>query len=395
MRYARDLAFLHSSPTKLVFGAGCLSELPSEVDAVALGLSSSAPARVLVVTDGFLASKTDLVERVKKALGRRLAGVYDGVEPDSSVAIVDRGAAIAKDLGADVLVSIGGGSSIDTAKAIAIVLTEGGKIRDHQGFQGLSRATTPHIAIPTTAGTGSEVTKAAVIRDEDAGQKLIFGDNHIYPRVALLDPLLTLGMPPHITAGTGLDALTHAFEALHAMQAEPVADALALHAIRLVARYLPAAMKSPDDVIARGQMLLAATMAGIAFDNAQVGLVHAIAHSVGARHHVHHGTANAIALPHVLRFNGDVASEAYREGGEALGVGTRGLDDAAAVDAVATAIAKLVAEVGLPLRYRDVGVPESDLEAIAEMTLSDGSIVNNPTPVTEAAEVMTVLRAAF
>lgn len=393
MRYGSDLSFLHTSPTKIVFGAGSLSELASEVDALA---PSASGARVLVVTDGFLASKTDLVERVKKALGRRLAGVFDGVEPDSSVAIVDRGAAFGKEIAADVIVSIGGGSSIDTAKAIAIVLTEGGGIRAHQGFQGLSRATTPHVAIPTTAGTGSEVTKAAVIRDEDAGQKLIFGDNHIYPRVALLDPTLTFGMPPHITAGTGLDTLTHAFEALHAMQAEPISDALALHAIRLVAKHLPVAMKAPSDVIARGQLLLAATMAGIAFDNAQVGLVHAIAHTVGARHHVHHGTANAIALPHVLRFNADFAAEAYREGGTALGVDTRGIeDDLVAVDAVATAIAKLVKDVGLPTRYRDAGVPESDLEAIAELTLSDGAIVYNPKPVTEAADVLTVLRAAF
>ncbi len=388
MRYGGDLSFLYTTPTRIVFGAGCLSELASEVD----GLGCT---RAMVVTDGFLAHKTDLVERVKKALGRRFAGVFDGVEPDSSVAIVNRGAALAKELAVDVIVSIGGGSSIDTAKAIAIVLTEGGGIRDHQGFQGLSRATTPHIAIPTTAGTGSEVTKAAVIRDEEAGQKLIFGDNHIYPRVALLDPQLTLGMPPAITAGTGLDALTHAFESLHAMQAEPLSDALALHAIRLVARHLPRVMQAPDDVVARGHMLIASTLAGMAFDNAQVGLVHAIAHTVGARHHVHHGTANAIALPHVLRFNADVAAEAYREGGDALGVDTKGLTHEAAVDAIATAIGKLVADVGLPLRYRDVGVPESDLEAIAEMTLSDGAIVYNPKPVTEAAEVMTVLRAAF
>ncbi len=389
MRYGSDLSFLHYSPTKVVFGARSLAELPSELDALKV-------ARVLVVTDRVLADKTDLVERVKKALGRRLAGVFSDVTPDSSVGLVDRGAASAKELGADGIVSIGGGSSIDTAKGIAIVHTLGGSLRDHQGFQGLSAPTTPHVAIPTTAGTGSEVTKAAVIKDETAHQKLIFGDFFIYPKVAILDPELTLTMPASITAGTGLDALTHAIEALHAMQAEPVADALALHAIRLIARHLPAVVKTPGSIADRGQMLLAATMAGIAFDNAQVGLVHAIAHTVGARHGVHHGTANAIALPHVMRFNADVAAEAYREAGLAMGVDTRdAADDTAAVEKVAQAVARLVAAVGLPTRYRDVGVPESDLPAIAEGSLADAAIVYNPKPVTDASEVLGVLRAAY
>ncbi len=388
MAYGSDLSFLHFAPTKIVFGAGCLSELPSEVD----GLAAT---RVVVVTDEFIAAKTDLLDRTKKVLGKRFAGVFSGVQPDSSVAICNEGARVARELGADALVSLGGGSSIDTAKAIAIVLTFGGGLRDHQGFQGFTRATTPHIAIPTTAGTGSEVTKAAVIRDEDAQQKLLFGDFHIYPRVALLDPQLTLGMPPGLTAGTGLDALTHAIEALHAMQAEPIADALALHAIRLIGAHLRVVMSSPSNIVSRGQMLLASTMAGMAFDNAQVGLVHAIAHTIGARHQVHHGTANAIALPHVMRFNADVAAEAYRAAGNSLGIDTHGMDERASVEKVATAVSALLADVGLPTRYRDVGVKEADLETLAELTLSDGAIVYNPKPVTEAAEVMTVLRAAF
>jgi alcohol dehydrogenase len=388
MRYGKDLSFLHFSPTKVVFGARSLAELPSEIDD--LGRS-----RALVVTDEVLAARTDLVDRVKRALGRRFAGVYASVTPDSGVAIVDAGARLAKEVSADVVVSIGGGSSIDTAKGIAIVHAFGGSLRDHQGFQGMSAPTTPHIAIPTTAGTGSEVTKVAVIKDEAASQKLLFGDFHLYPRVAILDPELTVGMPAAITAGTGLDALTHAVEALHAMQAEPIADALALHAIRLLVAHLPRVIQDPSDLVARGQMLLAATIAGIAFDNAQVGLVHAIAHTVGARHHVHHGTANAIALPHVMRFNADVTAEAYREAGAAMGVDTKALGDEAAVDLVARAIERLVADVGLPTRYRDVGVPESDLEALAEASLSDGAIVYNPKPVTDAAEVLGVLRAAY
>jgi alcohol dehydrogenase class IV len=388
MGYETDLSFLHYAPTRIVYGAGSLSELPSE-------LGNLGAERAMIVTDQALASHTDLVERVQKVLGRRCAGVYSGVEPDSSVSIVDAGAAKAKELRADVFVSVGGGSSIDSAKAIAIVHTLGGSIRDHQGFQALSAPTTPHIAIPTTAGTGSEVTRYALIRDEESRQKMLFGDFHIFPRVAILDPKLTTGMPPMITAGTGMDALTHAIEGLHSAQREPIADALGLHAIRLVRKNLALVLKTPGDIAARGMMLVAATMAGTAFDNAQVGLVHAIAHSVGARHHVHHGLANSIALPHVMRFNAQAAAEWYRYAGDAFGVSAEGLSDEAAVDKIASAIELFARECGLPVRYRDLNVPEDDLEAIAEVTLTDGAIVYNPRPVTDPAEVMTVLRACY
>jgi alcohol dehydrogenase class IV len=388
MSYDEGLSFLHFAPTKIVFGSGALSELSSELEA--LGCE-----RAMVVTDEDIAARTDMVERVKKALGRRFAGVYADVKPDSGVGIVDRGAAKAKELGADSLVSIGGGSSIDTAKAVAIVHTLGGSIRDHQGFQALSGATTPHVAIPTTAGTGSEVTRYAVIKDEDAQQKMLFGDFNIFPRVGILDPKLTVSMPAKITAGTGMDALTHAIEGVHSAQREPIADALSLHAIRLIRKHLPAAMKSPGDLSARGMMLLAAAMAGTSFDNAQVGLVHAIAHTVGARHHVHHGLANSIALPHVMRFNGDAVAEEYRAAGDAFGASTAGLSDEAAVDRIAAVIEAFAKECGLATRYREVGVPEDDLPKIAEVALTDGAIVYNSKPVSDVAEILPLLRACY
>ncbi len=388
MPYDSDLSFLHYAPTKIVYGAGALSELGSE-------LGNLGCERAMIVTDQVLATKTDIVERVRKTLGRRFAGVFPDVQPDSSVAIVDRGAARAKELGADSLVSVGGGSSIDSAKGIAIVHTLGGSIRDHQGFQGLSAPTTPHVAIPTTAGTGSEVTRYAVIKDEESRQKMLFGDFFIFPRVGILDPKLTTSMPAAIAAGTGMDALTHAIEGLHSAQREPIADGLSLHAIRLIRQNLATSIRNPNDLVARGMMMIAANMAGTSFDNAQVGLVHAIAHSVGARHHVHHGLANSIALPHVMRFNGDAVAEQYRAAGDAFGVDTRTLSDQAAVDRIANAIEAFAAECGLPVRYRDVGVPESDLAAIAEMSLTDGAIVYNSKPVTDPSEVLAVLRACY
>lgn len=387
MSYDDSLSFLHYAPTRVVFGVGALSEAPLELER--LGLS-----RAVVVTDRVLSEKTDLVRKLQAALGTRCAGVYADAQPDSGIQLVDAGAAYARERGADSLVSLGGGSAIDTAKGMAIVLTEGGSLVDHQGFQNLTRRQTPHVAIPTTHGTGSEVTRYAVIKDHEERSKLVFGDFHLIPDVAILDPALTVGQPPAIGAGTALDALTHAVEGMHSLQRNPIADALGLHAARLVRRWLPRALAAPTDLLARGQLLLAAAMAGTAFDNAQVGLVHAIAHTVGARHGVHHGLANAIALPHVIRFNVAEATEPYAELARAMGL-TTAADDAAAAEALAAGVLELTRSSGLPVRYRDAGVPAADLEAIAAATISDASIVYNPRMAMDPALVLEVLRAAW
>ena len=387
MPYDDSLSFLHYAPTRVVFGVGALSEAPLELERLGL-------ARAVIVTDRVLAERTDLVRRLQAALGARCVGTYADAQPDSGIHLVDAGAAYAREHGADSLVSLGGGSAIDTAKGMAIVLTEGGSLVDHQGFQNLTRRQTPHVAIPTTHGTGSEVTRYAVIKDHEERSKLVFGDFHLIPDVAILDPALTVGQPPAIGAGTALDALTHAIEGMHSLQRNPIADALGLHAARLVRRWLPRALAVPNDLAARGQLLVAAAIAGTAFDNAQVGLVHAIAHTVGARHGVHHGLANAIALPHVIRFNASEAAEPYAELARAMGLTTT-TDDAAAVEALAVGVQELTRASGLPVRYRDVGVPEADLPALAEATISDASIVYNPRMAMDPALVLEVLRAAW
>ena len=387
MPYDESLSFLHYAPTRVVFGVGSIAEAAMEMDR--LGVS-----RAVLVTDAVIAAKTDLADRVRKTLGDRCVGVFSDVVPDSGVHIIDAGAAKAKSWGADAIVSLGGGSSIDTAKGMAIVLTEGGTLIDHLGFQNLTRRQTPHIAIPTTAGTGSEVTRYAVIKDHEEKRKLLFGDFHLIPDVAILDPALTVGMPPIITAGTGLDALTHAVEGMHSLQRNPIADALGLHAARLVWRHAERAMSAPRDLAARGQLLVASTMAGTAFDNAQVGLVHAIAHAVGGRHGVHHGLANAIALPHVIRFNAPEAGAVYAELARALGVSSAKYDEEA-TEALAKGVTGLSQRVGLPLRYRDVGVPEADLQALAELAVTDGSIVYNPRVAMDPELVFGVLKAAW
>jgi len=385
---AKDLSFLFFCPTRIVYGVKSAGD-------VAMELRNLGCDKAVVVTDRFLYESTDLVKNVEKTLGDLCSGVFADVPSDSGLHIVNQGYKFAHDRGVQGVVSVGGGSVIDTAKGIALLLREGGELQDYQGFQMLTRKVAPHVCLPTTAGTGSEVTYVAVIKDHEKKQKLLFGDHHLVPDVAILDPLLTVDLPPHLTAATGMDALSHAVEAITSSQREPIADALGLHAIRVISRWLPTAVKSGADVNARGHMLVAATMAGAAFSNAQVGLVHAIAHTVGARHGVHHGLANAVAMPYVMRFNNTDVAEQQNTIADALGVDTRGMPVEQAGLAAADAVARLNAELGLPATLKDAGVPEDDLEACAQVALSDGAIIYNGRPVFDPAEVLAVLRKAW
>jgi alcohol dehydrogenase class IV len=368
--------FAFVQTARVVFGEGSIGDLGLE-------LKTLGRERALVVTDRDLRARTDVVERVTRALGARQAGVFDEVRPDAVADVVDRGADSARALTADCLVSVGGGSAIDTAKGIALCLASGGRIRDRQGTQLMTRRAVAHVAVPTTAGTGSEVSLYAVIKDDAAREKLHFLDERLIPDVALLDPALTATLPPGLTAATGFDALSHAFEAYVSNNASPIADAQALHAAGLIARWLCRAVEQGDDREARASMLVAANLAGAAMSNAGVGLAHAIAHVLGARHGVHHGTANAVVLPHVVRFNDEACAARYGDLAGAM----------AGADAAACC-ADLLAKSGLPSRLRDVGVPREDLGAVAEAAMADGAVVYNPRAA-EAVAVRGLLEAAW
>jgi alcohol dehydrogenase len=387
MPYDHELSFNFLTPTKVIFGLRATEEVRMEIRALG-------GERTLIVTDKGIV-QAGLLDRVKKALGDLCAGVFTEVPQDSGIRIVNRVAKFARGLKVDSLVSLGGGSVIDTAKGLAVLLKEGGKLEEYQGFQMLSRPQTPHVCIPTTAGTGSEVTFAAVVKDHERNQKVLLFDYHLAPNVAILDPQMVSGLPPRISAFTGMDAFTHAVEAAHSLQQQPIADALALHAIRLIMTYLPRSVQKGDDLVARGQMQIAATMAGMAFTNAMVGLVHAMAHSVGARFGVPHGVANAILLPHCMRYNIDACPDRYALVAEAMGVRKPGMSDQETSEAAVKAIEKLTKKIGLPGRLREVDVPKEGLKDCAELSLSDGSIVYNPKPVYEAEEVLKVYEAAW
>ena len=387
MAYSKKLNFIFRLPTKVIFGAGTAKEAGIETEALK-------GTRALIVTDGDLV-KTDLVKIVRNALGAKCVGVFSDVTPDTGIHIINAGAEYGRKLRADILISVGGGSVIDTAKGMAICLTKGGRLEDHAGFNILDGPITPHIVIPTTAGTGSEVTYAAVIKDHEQKRKLLFADNYLIPNVAILDPNMTIGLPKGITAGTGMDALSHCVEAIHSMQSEPIADALALHGIRMIREFLPRAVENGGDIIARGQMLIAACIAGAAFSNAQVGIVHALAHCVGARFGVPHGIANSILLPHCIMYNLDACPEKYSQIAEAMGKDIRGLELLKAGEQAAVAIWEFAKAIGMPQTLREMNVEESGLEECANDALMDGSIVYNPKPVFDPNEILKVYKNAF
>ncbi len=385
--YTTDLSFNFNNPTKIVFGIGAINDIGPEVD----GLNKK---RAVIITDEGLAA-TGIIDRIKELLGKRCVGIFSEVKPDTGVYIIDRGVKYAKGLDADILISVGGGSSIDTAKAMAILLTEGGRLEDYQGWQILKRPLIPHIAVPTTAGTGSEVTYVAVVKEHDRGIKLVFGDNHLIPNTAILDPELTINLPPDITASTGMDALSHAIESMHSLQRQPMTDGLALQAIRMIFNYLSVCVENGKDIAARGQMQIAATMAGIAFSNAQLGIVHAMAHAVGARFGVPHGVANAILLPYGMEYNMDICGDEYAMIAEAAGIDIHKKTKREAAEMAVFAVKRLTEEIGLPTRLRDVNVTKDGFAACAENAMADPSIVYNPRTPSGTEDILKLLEKAW
>jgi alcohol dehydrogenase class IV len=375
---------------RVIYKSGLVGELGHEMSALGA-------RRALLVTDEGVV-RSGLLDRVRAGLQQsvEIAGVFADVPPNSSVTFVERGAEYAREQAADILVAIGGGSPIDTAKAMRILLTKGGRLHDYEGYNLLDHPLTPMVAIPTTAGTGSEVTSWAVIRDEEAQLKLAFSSPFLAPDLAVLDPEMTRTLPPRLTAATGLDALTHAIESFVGTNANLISDSLALQAIDIIANNLRTATFSGDDMDARGQMLVASCIAGIAFSSGggSLGIVHALAHSIGGAFEVHHGTANAILLPYGMQFNSVAVPNRYVRIARALGVNAGGRAEEDVISDGIDAARLLSADCGLPTRLRDVGVPEDALPSIAETALGDAAIFTNPRPVM-VDELIEVLRAAW
>ncbi|MBI5956712.1 MAG: iron-containing alcohol dehydrogenase [Chloroflexi bacterium] len=381
--------FEYQTRTRVVYGPGVVKDIGFEVGKLG-------GTRAVIVTDRVLRS-IGLVDRVVRGLvesGVELAGIYDDVPPNSEVKVVERGAQYAREQGCDVLIAVGGGSVIDTAKGMDVLLALGGSLLDYQGVGVVNQPLLPLIAVPTTAGTGSEVTLAAVIKDDASGLKLEFNSPYMMPNVAVLDPEMTITLPPMLTAATGMDALTHAIEAYVSNQAEPITDALGIHALRMIAQALPAAVKNGGDLEARGEMLLAACIAGLSFSNALCGIVHAMAHACGGRYGVPHGVANSILLPYGMEFNLDSCPERCADIAVAMGAATERASVKRAARLSVAAVRKLSADIGLPRRLRDVGVEADGIPQLAEDALADAMMISNPRPA-ELPDVIQLLKRAY
>ena len=362
--------FSFELPTRIEYGVGVISKLGDE-------LRLLKAQKVAIITDPGII-KAGLLDKITSILKEEklLYNVFDGVDPNPKDRNVERGAQVVRSFGADAMVAIGGGSVIDCAKAIGVLVSHDGKrIKDFEGKTAVKKQILPFIAIPTTAGTGSEVTFSAVITDTENNYKMTVRSPFMAAKVALLDPKLTVTVPPHITASTGMDALTHAIEAYTVKVSEPVSDALALYAIELISNNLVNAVKNGEDIEARACMLVGSLLAGIAFSHSDVGSVHCMAEALGGVYDAPHGICNAVLLPYVMEYNVEFCLEKYARIAKAMGE-TFETSREGAMKAVER-IKKLATEVDLP-SFKSLGVKEEDLEKLADMAAGNISTDSNP-----------------
>ena len=363
--------FSYHNPTAIEFGWGALARLPELVQTLG-------GRRALLVGDPGVA-KAGLVDRVVAVLGAALpVVVFTDVESDPDARSVDAGVELAKARGCDVIIGIGGGSAMDVAKSIGLMLTNPGNIRDYAGVGKIGKPGAPVIAIPTTSGTGSELTIWSVLTDKQKNQKFGVGSVLSCARIALLDPELTVSLPPAITATTGIDALTHALESYVNTATQPISEAMSEQSMMLIARSLRVAVAQPGNRQARTDMLLASTMAAMAFNSTRLGLVHAFAMPLGSRLHIPHGLANAIMLPAVMRFNLPGNLSKFMRIAQIFGERVEVLGERAAAERSVISIEQLKADVGITAKLGDFGMTEADIHDIAAEAMLSGNVPVNP-----------------
>ena len=371
-------------PVQNIIGPGALDEALQIVGKMGF-------RKALIVTDPGL-SKIGVANSVSDKLAAQgiPATVFDGAQPNPTVSNVNAGLEALKTAQADLVVSLGGGSSHDCAKGIALVAANGGKIEDYEGVDKSAKPQLPLLAVNTTAGTASEMTRFTIITDETRHVKMAIVDKHVTPFLSVNDSGMMEGMPAALTAATGMDALTHAVESYVSTAATPLTDACAVKAIELIARYLPTAVSEPKNQEAREKMAYAQFLAGMAFNNASLGYVHAMAHQLGGFYDLPHGVCNALLLPHVEAFNMGAASDKLNEVGAILQANNPQL---AGLDPVA-AIKKLADIVGIPKSLEELGVKREDFDVLAENALKDVCGLTNPVQASHA-EIVGIFAAAF
>jgi len=385
------MAAIITTPRLLAIGGGALAELPGMLTRFGL-------TRPLIVTDPYIRD-CGILERAAALLDRARIGseLFADTVPDPTTAVVEAGARVLSGGGFDSLIAIGGGSSIDTAKAMNVLAANGGRMRDWKVPAEIPKAGLPLVAIPTTAGTGSEVTRFTVITDTETDEKMLIAGLTCCPLAALVDYELTLTMPLRLTADTGLDSLTHAIEAYVSRRASPYTDGLARQAMGLIARHIRTACAEPGNRAAREAMMLGATTAGMAFSNSSVALVHGMSRPIGAFFHVPHGLSNAMLLPQITAFSAPAALDRYADCARAMGIADEGEGSQAAVARLLDELRRLNQDLKVPspcaygidrARYEEL------LPVMASQALASGSPANNPR-VPSNDEIIELYRRAY
>ncbi|MBD7969424.1 iron-containing alcohol dehydrogenase [Paenibacillus gallinarum] len=359
-------------PSINIMGRGCLTEIGPYIQDLKL-------KKALVVTDKFLV-KSGIAGKLLSVLDEAEVqyAVYDEVKPNPSCKNVHDGVDFLKTNGCDYLISLGGGSPQDTAKAIGIIATNGGNIKEYEGVHKSKNKSLPIIAVNTTAGTSAEVTINYVITDEDRKVKMVMVDKNSLATISVNDPELMVDKPASLTAATGMDALTHAVEALVTPGAYPVTDATALAAVELIFSNLARTVKNGYDIEAREQMVYAIFLGGLAFNNAGLGYVHAMAHQLGGVYDLPHGVCNAMLLPFVEEENAKYVPDKFRKIAKAIGLQVEGKSDKECATFVIESIKTLSKEVGIPTKLSELGVGEVDIDLLAENSMKDACAPGNP-----------------
>ena len=373
-----DKVCLFLSPNKTMLGKDVVQKLGEDVTI----LGGQKP---LVVTDPGVV-KAGLVEEVEKPLVSKgiEVGVFDKVELEPPARIIDECVQMISEGGYDLIIGLGGGSTLDVAKGASVVAANGGKVLDYVGIDTVPKRGLPKILIPTTAGTGSEATRVFVMTDEAENAKKVVYSNFLLADVAVLDPTLTLSMPPLVTADTGLDALVHAIETYVSVNSTPFAEILGIEAISLIAQNLPIAYSKGGNMLSRYNMLLAANLAGAAFTSGGLGAVHGLAYVLGTEYHMSHGRSNAIMLPHVMSFNMTGNLQKFSNIAHAMGENVEGLSLYDAAEKSVNSVKKLLKAVNIPFMLSEYGIPRGDLPKLVKGGINQSRLfAPNPRDLTE------------
>lgn len=368
-------------PVKVIAGHAALEHIPFE-------LATLGAKRPLIITDKGVRANNLLapIEAAFESTDAKIAAIFDDVPPDSSLGTVRSAAQLYRDHDCDAIIAVGGGSVIDTSKATNILVSEGGDdLLKYSGAHNLPKPLKPFFVIPTTSGTGSEVTMVAVVSDTEKNVKMPFASYYLMPHAAILDPRMTQTLPPHLTAMTAMDAMTHAVEAYTCMAANPISDAYATAAVKKVSANLFNVLDNPTDAQGRLELAQASTMAGIAFSNSMVGLVHSLGHALGAVAHLPHGLCMNLFLPYVLEYNKEVNGDKIAElllplaGADIYAQTPAHLRADKTIATILTMRDRIYSLTKLPRTLSETGkISESQLDEVAEKALNDGSIIYNP-----------------